>query len=170
MQTSGADYYLNSVHFINEQTGWIVGSNGTILNTRNGGETWELQPSGTTNDLFSVHFTDALNGWAVGENGTILHTSTGGITPVHKTIVSSPTFSLYPNPAQEWVSLHTNSPILAVQITDAMGRSIVETGHALSLPEIHNGNHLDISTWRPGLYQVKIQTAEGTAVQRVVKR
>jgi photosystem II stability/assembly factor-like uncharacterized protein len=71
----------------------------------------------------SIFFTDPQNGWAVGENGTILHTTTGGLTPIHKTIVSAPSFSLYPNPAEETVSIEAKGEILSVRIMDAMGRS-----------------------------------------------
>jgi Secretion system C-terminal sorting domain len=117
------------------------------------------------NALVSVYFTDAQNGWIVGDFGTILHTSTGGVTPINKTLVPSPTFSLYPNPAEEYVTLQTHSPIQSIVITDALGRS-VGAQNFVPLP----GNRLNISSLAPGLYTIKIQTDEGTAMQRVVKR
>ena len=83
----------------------------------------------------------------------------------HKTLVSSPIFSLYPNPAEEYVTLRTTSPIQSIRVTDAVGRS-VGAQNFVPLPE----NRLDISHWKPGLYTIRIQTAEGTAVQRVVKK
>ena len=35
---SGTDRHLYSVHFVNENTGWIVGASGIILKTTTGGE------------------------------------------------------------------------------------------------------------------------------------
>jgi hypothetical protein len=60
--------------------GWAVGDNGTIVNTTNGGTTWNPQTSGTGQFLIGVEFTDATTGWAVGRLGTILHTTNGGTT------------------------------------------------------------------------------------------
>jgi len=64
--------------------GTIVGEEGVILRTADGGLSWEEQTSGTTNALSSVYFVDALNGWSVGNNGAILHTTNGGV-PVELT-------------------------------------------------------------------------------------
>jgi hypothetical protein len=71
---------LQSVFFVDNNTGYTVGSAGTILKTTNGGANWASQSSGTTNTLFSVHFPlDAQTGYAVGEFGTILKTTDGGV-------------------------------------------------------------------------------------------
>ena len=49
--------YLSSITFSGDwRTGWIVGSDGTILKTEDGGETWMPRPSGTSNSLQSVTF------------------------------------------------------------------------------------------------------------------
>jgi hypothetical protein len=56
----------------------IVGDNGTILHSIDGGNNWLSQASETSNSLFSVFFTDIYNGTAVGNSGTIIHTTNGG--------------------------------------------------------------------------------------------
>ncbi len=75
---------LNGVYFVNKDTGWIIGNNGTILNTIDGGENWYQQNSGTTNDLKAVHFINDSVGWVVGKE-TMLNTEDGGISknPCH---------------------------------------------------------------------------------------
>lgn len=78
--TSSTTSEFFSVAFVDAQTGWTVGMNGTILKTTNGGVTWIAQPSGTTLWLYSVAFVDAQTGWIVGMNGTILKTTNGGAT------------------------------------------------------------------------------------------
>ncbi len=76
--SSGTNEHLISLHFSDEQTGYVVGYGGVILKTNNGGTTWTQQASGTTDRFYSTYFTNALNGWAVGDAGTIRHTTDGG--------------------------------------------------------------------------------------------
>jgi photosystem II stability/assembly factor-like uncharacterized protein len=74
---------LNSVFFIDEKNGWIVGGDGTIYNSTDGGENWESQNSGTTKSLRSVYFMDASNGWSVGydnDGAVLVSTINGGET------------------------------------------------------------------------------------------
>jgi photosystem II stability/assembly factor-like uncharacterized protein len=71
---------LNAVDFLDAQTGWAVGANGTILKTTDKGMRWTPQTSGNDQSLSAVQFLDAQTGWAVGESGTILKTSDGGAT------------------------------------------------------------------------------------------
>lgn len=82
--TSGTSAHLLSIHFADNNTGYVVGTSGTILKTTNGGCAWSPQSSGTSQSLYAAYFTDALKGWAVGDNTTILKTTDGGTnwTPV----------------------------------------------------------------------------------------
>lgn len=77
-QASGTNYPLYGVFFTDSNNGTVVGKNGKILRTTNGGITWMTQTSGTIYYLSSVFFTDSNNGIAVGELGTILRTTDGG--------------------------------------------------------------------------------------------
>jgi photosystem II stability/assembly factor-like uncharacterized protein len=61
-----------------------VGHGGFVLRTRDGGATWERQPSFTHSRLRSVFFVDERTGWAVGdahpEPGVLFETVDGGAT------------------------------------------------------------------------------------------
>jgi len=57
-----------------------VGRFGMILLTRDGGKTWQEQPSGTSRALSAITFADHQHGFIVGSGGTILATSDGGVT------------------------------------------------------------------------------------------
>ncbi|MDD5570663.1 MAG: YCF48-related protein [Bacteroidales bacterium] len=70
--------YLNSVKFLNSDIGYVVGQNGAIIKTTNGGNKWISLISGTTRYLYSVDFTSTNIGYAVGMIGTIIKTSNGG--------------------------------------------------------------------------------------------
>ncbi len=66
--------------FIDAETGWLVGAEGVILHTIDGGATWQQQTSNTTAELTSVDFVDANYGSVVGANGLVLSTVNGGAT------------------------------------------------------------------------------------------
>lgn len=62
---------LNAISFINLNSGWIVGDNGTFL-YRSGSE-WREAQKFTNENLNSVFMINEKDGWAVGDNGTIAH-------------------------------------------------------------------------------------------------
>lgn len=70
---------LQSVFFVNSDTGYAVGDLGTIIKTDDGGNSWTLQNSGTEKNLESVYFVDTSIGYSVGDGGVILKTTNGGI-------------------------------------------------------------------------------------------
>jgi len=72
--------WMEATCFVDSLNGWVAGIHGTILRTRDGGQTWRGQTTYTKKGLFGIHFCDLANGWAVGEEGTILHTTNGGAT------------------------------------------------------------------------------------------
>lgn len=87
LMTVGASTRLNSIEFIDSNTGFVVGDAGassTIFKTTDGGVTWTSQISGITETpswphFFSIAFLDANIGYTVGY-------SVGGIGRVFKTV------------------------------------------------------------------------------------
>ncbi len=89
---------LFNLHFIDEQTGWVVGDRRSVFVTTDSGETWAFVTDGSnqrhkssygqpeylgneplhTFTLYDIDFTDSQNGWIVGDLGVILHTASGG--------------------------------------------------------------------------------------------
>ena len=63
-----------------EKEAWIVGSFGTILNSKDMGESWSVQESGLKESLVDVCFVDHEHGWITGPFGIILHTEDGGLS------------------------------------------------------------------------------------------
>lgn len=77
-ETLGVVYpHLYDIYFVDDEWGWIVGENGVILHTTDGGKTWALQRGGWLAPLFSVYFKTRSEGWVVGQNGLFLHTTDG---------------------------------------------------------------------------------------------
>ncbi len=80
---SGVSSFLgfNDIHFTDANNGWIVGGNGTIRHTADGGSTtWTSQTSGTQLELLSVDFINTNIGYACGRQGVIIATTNGGAT------------------------------------------------------------------------------------------
>lgn len=84
-QNSGTTKILNAVYFLDENTGWAVGEDGTILKTTDSGSEWIIQQSVTEQNLTDIQFVDANDGWIVsgyylssGEHALILKTTNGG--------------------------------------------------------------------------------------------
>lgn len=75
----------NDIQFTDTNNGWIVGTNGAIFKTINGGANWvRLTNTGLTTDHnpISVYFLNATTGWAgvssIGDMSFVLHTIDGG--------------------------------------------------------------------------------------------
>lgn len=69
---------INSITFINSQTGIAVGNHGTILQTTNGGENWNLTYVSYRNDFRSVHHVSGTTVFVAGTEGIILRTTNSG--------------------------------------------------------------------------------------------
>lgn len=91
-QYSGTDGYLKSVYFVNQNTGWAVGSDtvdnwrGIVLKTTNGGINWFIQLGLHWQYFNSVRFLDENTGcvagrtdYNMGQSGIIFRTTNGGI-------------------------------------------------------------------------------------------
>jgi len=61
---------LNAISLIDDNSGWIVGEEGTILFKSDG--IWKAYKKSTNQDLNSIVMIDNKNGWAVGDKGTIV--------------------------------------------------------------------------------------------------
>jgi photosystem II stability/assembly factor-like uncharacterized protein len=79
-QQDTGDFRLNDVYFVDKDSGWAVGNNGTIRHTSSGGHnaSWVRQTSGMFLNLNGVWFFNHQIGWIVGEQGLILKTENGG--------------------------------------------------------------------------------------------
>ena len=97
------DRALFSIHFEDENTGWIAGS-GIILHTADGGLNWTTQIKNDDESYRDISFSDKNNGWAVGKWNVVRHTSDGGKT-------WEPTdLPVAPNSVVYWFGTHAAVP------------------------------------------------------------
>jgi photosystem II stability/assembly factor-like uncharacterized protein len=75
---SGSGY--ECVFFLDQDSGFVAGTNGQIKKTTDGGLSWQSLASGSSRTLKDIYFIDANLGFACGEFGTFLGTTDGGET------------------------------------------------------------------------------------------
>jgi len=76
---------LMGIQMINATTGFIAGTENTILKTTDGGETWigrseRARVGETRNNLENICFVSPTTGWIIGSFGTLLYTQDSGQT------------------------------------------------------------------------------------------
>lgn len=73
---------LTSVFFLNDQLGWAVGHDATILHSQDGGLNWQVQQylPELEKPLLDIYFKDAQQGLAVGAYGQVFRSNDGGST------------------------------------------------------------------------------------------
>jgi len=68
---------LNDVYFIDELNGWIVGDDGSMIKTTNGGNNWDVLYRESTENIKQVQFANQDTGWVIA-GCNIIKTETGG--------------------------------------------------------------------------------------------
>jgi photosystem II stability/assembly factor-like uncharacterized protein len=92
----GAVTYANDLAFVNNSTGYGVGSSGSIVKTTNGGNTWSSFSKSITNEeLRATYFIDSQKGWIGGYAGRIYKTINGGRSWTNQSVGSYYTHDMY---------------------------------------------------------------------------
>lgn len=73
------DGSFSKIHLVDSLNGGVVGNNGLIWWTTDGGGTWIPQSSNTSNSLNAIQVISPSDAYAVGSSGTILHTVDSGL-------------------------------------------------------------------------------------------
>jgi photosystem II stability/assembly factor-like uncharacterized protein len=90
--------WLHAVYFLDQNRGWVAGSNGTLLATNDGGRTWKRLHLPSEDNLRDVYFANEQSGWLVCERDIfklkmndeprtyLLRTDDGGLNWVRVTL------------------------------------------------------------------------------------
>lgn len=102
-RVGNGDKALSSVECVNPERAWLVGEDGIILHTEDGGASWSRQESGTKATLLRVRsFGD--DGWAVGLDGTLLRTRDGGAMWAQQRLdLTGALFDIHMDGQQGWI-------------------------------------------------------------------
>lgn len=80
-QSAGPSVYNTSftgIAFADDLHGWLVGTNGMLLRTIDGGDSWSAQPVGADLMLLGVVAVDPMTAWIITRDGQVLATATAG--------------------------------------------------------------------------------------------
>jgi photosystem II stability/assembly factor-like uncharacterized protein len=153
---------FNSSYFTDASTGYVVGNEGTIHQTSDGGSTWNNQSSGIYIALHSVYFPGKDTGYIVGDSGTIITTINGGVG-INYHNQNARTLTTYPNPVSTEITIETptngNLSILNTSGQQLLQREITEPTTTI-----------DVSGWKSGVYFVKVAGENGVQVGKFIKQ
>ncbi len=90
--STGFNFSLVAVHFVNQMTGWIAGTQSEIRKTTDGGATWVQQTTGVGSGYNDIYFKDLNTGFVTGNGGYLRRSINGGAT--WQTITSGVTATL----------------------------------------------------------------------------
>lgn len=96
LEQSGTTQDLYSVRFLDSNTGFVAGNNGTLLKTTNGGIFWIQQQTGTNNSFYSMCFPTPNTGYIVGTGGVLVKTTNAGLNwNLYPAGTSYPQYAMY---------------------------------------------------------------------------
>jgi photosystem II stability/assembly factor-like uncharacterized protein len=140
--TTNTNVLLYAIHFLNSNNGIAVGMGGTIIRTSDGGTTWTTETSNTSENLNSVYFISATSAIAVGENGVIVKNS--NINAIDENEFSF-SLQIFPNPANEILTISTDEILERVEIFDIKGNLVRElsgNSKSIDLSQFENGSYI----------------------------
>ena len=151
---------LFSICFSNPEMGWACGRNGTIIHTRDGGSSWQLQKSKTDYTLSAITFISDKEGWAAGDQGTILFTRDGGNTWTRQDCPVSNFFLMdvcFVSPLKGWI-VTERTHILAT-VDGGQNWTIQHEDRDYILKSISFAD--DLNGWAAGEYGYVYHTSDG---------
>ncbi len=118
---------LYGVHFVNADSGFVVGNGGIIRITSDGGSSWATQTSPVATDLNKIQMLDATTGYIAGASGVILKTTNaGGGYPVgiNEPVSVQSLFTINGNPSHDELKIETKFQMqnAALTVFNALGQ------------------------------------------------
>ncbi|NQV01014.1 MAG: T9SS type A sorting domain-containing protein [Bacteroidia bacterium] len=153
------------VYFIDENIGWAVGSNGTIVKSTDDGHAWQQEAIGLTDKtLVSVFAIDENHVYVTGQKNTLLMYGEPLGVPEFDAGFE---FTVYPNPSKDRLSLQSivfSRQFSIVEIYDFNGKKLIEK----QIPVETENFELNVSHLKSGVYFCKISTTKYSSTQKII--
>jgi len=170
-------YQINDIFFEDNLHGWVVGNdtsyNGTILETEDGGNTWNVIVEGLSAPLNAIHFKDGY-GWAVGGNGLILRYN--GLTWIedklipHKVPYKYELSQNYPNPFNPTTVISWQLAVgsnVELSVYNLLGQKI-QTLFNKPIPAGYHEVEFNAQNLSSGVYLYRIEAGEWQDVKKML--
>jgi hypothetical protein len=158
---------FTSVYFVDENNGYMCGDNCSFYQTSNGGHNWISIEYLSCIGFGTIFFTNELTGYIVGEDGRIFKTTNGGLVSAKANVKPKSGYALFPNPANSTITINTavntTGLPLNIRILNCNGMQVKTASHT-NLPV-----QIDISYLSPGIYFVRIETANSVETKKMIK-
>lgn len=165
---------LTNIYFHDALNGVIVGQNGTVLTTTDGGATWVDEDDGDTGTKFqNAYMFDATTIIVVGKGDVILQKGTPMSAVAENSTNAPARFELgqnYPNPFNPTTTIPFSleqAGTVSLKIYDVTGRQVTE----LINENFAAGSHLvqfDASELGSGIYIYQIQSGKSIAQKKLL--
>lgn len=147
-----------SIYFVDEQTGWVIGRDGLVLSTTDGGNTWLVGNCGYRHNLISISALDSENCWLGSGYGKYLELDPNAVdctmVNIHHPNLGDNHLLIFPNPASESVTISLSESNVAnennrIAIYNNLGQNIFEDNISDETMSINT------KTWSPGIYFIQ---------------
>jgi len=148
---------LESVFFIDNQTGYIAGLWGKVLKTTDGGSTWTPININSASWLSSIWFTSNQNGIAVGYGGNIAKTTLNNSV---NEIINNEKLIPYPNPSNTTIFfpiIYSGYKTSTLDIFDISGQLVERKLFIAGFDKVM----LDVKLYKKGIYFYKLNDFSG---------
>jgi len=156
----------NGVYFLNENCGFVAGDSGLLMRTIDGGQNWTIDSTFTKDSIKKVFFADSLTGYFATTTNKIFKTGFVGITENILTEEKTESIILFPNPADNYISLKSSQLLQrpTVKLFSNQGKEVSTLVNWVS------DSKLDISKLASGLYFLQISTNNKVLTGRFIKK
>lgn len=160
MISSATPTYVHDAAFVNSQMGYIVGENGQIYRTTDGGADWTSIYMGTTS-LQSIALIDMEIAYVVGANGLVLKNEnlTSTLNPIN-----SNTLKIWPNPTADEIRLR------GVDLPDTDIYLYNMSGQLIKTFTWRRGEAISLAGLAAGQYQLVVQLQRQRLSHSIIKQ
>ena len=90
--------------------------------------------------------------------------TTGAADPLGIEEISLNTFNVSPNPVKDVVTINTTSGFDTIEVFNQLGQSVLKSSSSLM-----NNNRLDLSSFNPGIYLMRIRSNNKSKTLKIIK-
>lgn len=156
---------LTNVQFVNLMEGYAVGTEGIILRTMDGGDSWTMEESGSTKDLYGISKAENTL-WVVGATGTVLKRALPSAAPFAERVMPATIIAPHPVESVSKIQLGETLPQGSnLTLMDLLGRTVAQ------FPVDTEGNaRIDRNGLSAGVYQFIVNAGETSKTGTIVVR